>query len=124
MSNLKGYQTLTTYAKKVGGPTNLVLLIAAGGAAIYGVGEFALKKGIAVVRKRSEKHQAIVESHLEQYEVTTPGVSNEGVKFSIGDKYKVLERDGNSILIEKMDDNNNPYFVSAELLKEISSFNK
>lgn len=30
MSNLGGYQLLTTFAKKVGGPRNLVALIAGG----------------------------------------------------------------------------------------------
>lgn len=34
MSNLGGYQRLTTIAKKVGGSTNLVLLIAGSGAVV------------------------------------------------------------------------------------------
>lgn len=37
MSNLGGYQLLTTFAKKVGGPRNLVALIAGGGAIIGGL---------------------------------------------------------------------------------------
>ena len=38
MSNLGGYQLLTTAAKKVGGPRNLVLLIAGTGALVYKCG--------------------------------------------------------------------------------------
>ncbi len=36
--------------------------------------------------------------------------------------FKVLERDGNAVLIEKLGDDNNPYFVAAELLNEISDY--
>ena len=49
-------------------------------------------------------------------------MSNEGLEFKIGDQFRVLESDKDAILIEKIGDNNNPYFVSAELLKNISDF--
>lgn len=58
MSNLGGYQVFTTLAKKVGGPGNLIALIAGGGAIVGGIavkcGEFAVKKEskqLLIVRK-------------------------------------------------------------------------
>ena len=37
MSNLRGYQVLTTVAQKVGGPGKLVALTAGGGAVVDGI---------------------------------------------------------------------------------------
>ena len=45
MSNLGGYQKLTTFAKKVGGPGNLVVLIAGSGVAVGAEGRIACQKG-------------------------------------------------------------------------------
>lgn len=36
--------------------------------------------------------------------------------------YRILERDKDSVLIEKIGDNNNPYFVSADFLRTVSKF--
>lgn len=59
MSNLGGYQALTTLAKKVGGPGKLVALIAGGGVLVGGVavkgGEFAIRKGKKAIAKRKKK---------------------------------------------------------------------
>ena len=52
MSNLGGYQLLTTFAKKVGGPRNLVALIAGGGAIIGGL---AVKGGERLWNKVKSK---------------------------------------------------------------------
>jgi hypothetical protein len=49
-------------------------------------------------------------------------MDSDGLVFKVGDKYRILDRDGDSILIEKFGDDNNPYFVSAEFLKKISEF--
>lgn len=124
MSNLGGYQTLTTMAKKVGGPRNLVILIGAGGATVYGVTEFAVKKGIKMFRSYRKKLQMSDGLKEELYEVDKPGVSNEGLGFEVGDKFRILEKDGDAVLIEKLGDDNNPYFVSEVLLKNISSYEK
>ncbi len=42
--------------------------------------------------------------------------------FKEGDHFKVLEEDGDSVLIELLGNDDNPYFVSKELLKEISDY--
>lgn len=56
MSNLGGYQLLTTFAKKVGGPRNLVALIAGGGAIIGGL---AVKGGERLWNKVKSKQDLV-----------------------------------------------------------------
>lgn len=118
MSNLGTYQWLTTVAKKVGGPKNLVLIIAGTGAVIYKGGETIVKKIIKKMNK--EELQGTSDSIV--YSVTAGGVSNDGLEFKIGDRFIVLETDKDVMLIEKIGDDNNPYFVSEEMLKNISNY--
>lgn len=122
MSNLGGYQWLTTAAKKVGGPKNLVLVIAGAGAVIYKSGEIAVKQTVKAIKRIKNKEQLLETANTKMYTVTAEGISNEGLEFKIGDQFRVLESDKDAVLIEKIGDNNNPYFVSAELLKNISDY--
>ena len=121
MSNLGWYQIMTTMAKKVGGPLKLAGLLVGGGAVASGgavAGGVAIKNKVAkkLDEKKREAEAAIVHT------VTTEGQSNEGLLFKVGDQFKVLEVDGDAALIEKLGDNNNPYFVSADFLKSISDY--
>lgn len=129
MSNLGTYQWATTNAKKVGGMGWFLTLIA-GVSAVIGalfVQIFKpLKKAIRKVITRKKKN-TIRKTEKERensiiYTVINEGESNEGLKFNVGDKFTVLESDGDAVLIEKHGDDNNPYFVSAELLKTISDY--
>lgn len=119
MGNLGAYQVMTTIAKRVGGPKNLEGILIGSGIAI-GVGltksgEFIVNK----VRKIANKNTSLtMESAV--FTVTVGGIDNSGLEFSIGDKFKVLECDGEAILIEKIGDLNNPYFVPDEFLLKIS----
>ena len=108
MSNLGGYQLLTTFAKKVGGPRNLVALIAG----VKG-GERLWNK----VKSKENKSDAV-------YTIMRDAKSNEGVFLRQGDKYRVLETDEDAVLIELLKNENNPYFVSRYLLENISNYNK
>ncbi|MEG1525591.1 MAG: hypothetical protein RR255_05455 [Bacilli bacterium] len=126
MSNLGGYQTLTTWAKKVGGPGKLVALIAggsilAGGAAVK-VGEFAIGKGKKAIANRKRKNHVQLENSKIMYTILQDGESNEGLRFKVGDEFRILESDGDAILIELIGNKNNPYFIDADLLKTISDF--
>ena len=56
------------------------------------------------------------------YTIKESGQSNEGKEFNIGDRFLVLENDKDAVLIEIIGDTNIPYFVSYELLKEISDY--
>lgn len=122
MSNLGAYQWITSTSKKVGGPINLLLLTGAIGAAVYKVSEIGVKKGIKAFKVHQATKTKRLEANKNIYSVTSPGTSNEGIEFPIGTKFRVLEKDGNSVLIEKIGDKNNPYFVSAEFLCNVSNF--
>lgn len=124
MSNLGAYQWITSTSKKVGGPVSLLLLTGAIGAAVYKASEIGVKKVIKAFKAHHTTKTKCLKANENIYSVTSPGTSNEGVEFPIGTKFKVLETDGDSVLIEKRGDKNNPYFVSAEFLSTISSFQK
>ena len=123
MSNLGAYQWITSASKKVGGPINLLLLSGATGAAIYKACEIGVKKCVKAIKSHQTTTDMNSESQHKLYSVIQPGVSNEGIEFSVGSQYRVLETDGGSVLIEKIGDQNNPYFVSAEFLSSISEYN-
>lgn len=121
MSNLGGFQVMTTLAKKVGGPKNFVgLLIGAGaalgGGAVVGVQKVAKKVNQYRYKKKKAEESAVV------YEVHTDGKSNEGLVFTVGDRLRMLEIDGDAVLIEKIGDKQNPYFVSGKFLASISDY--
>lgn len=63
-----------------------------------------------------------MENSEKVYITKQDGESNEGLKFKVGDKFKVLESDGDAILIELIGNANNPYFVDVELLRAISDY--
>lgn len=123
MSNLGGYQRITTVAKKVGGPSNLLVLTGLAGASLYKGGEMVVKLCVKKIKARKETNRAI-EASKGLYKVILDGKSNEGLAFAEGDQFRVLETDDDSVLIEKIGDKNNPYFVSGELLREISDYNE
>lgn len=120
MGNLGTYQLMTTIAKKVGGPVNLMLLTGTVGAALYKGGEVVVKKCVKTIKTP----KLTIEKGKNLYEVTTDGRSNDGLVFVSGDKFRVLENDGDSVLIEKIGDTNSPYFVSSELLRKISEYSE
>ena len=121
MSNLGLYQVMTTWSKKVGGPLNLVGMIFGGGV-IFGGGAVA-----GVVMIKNKVSQKLEQKKLEEkasaiYTVNREGQRNEGLLFKENEQFKVLEADGDAALIEKLGDNNNPYFVSVKFLSSISDY--
>lgn len=123
MSNLGIYQGMTTFSKKVGGPVNLAIGVAIGGYVVIRAAEGTIKSGIRKVKKHKEsKKIALNTSKL--YTVHECAESNKGLILNISDKYRVLEKDGDAVLIEKIGDTNNPYFVSGELLRKISDYDE
>lgn len=119
MSNLGLYQKMTTAAKKVGGPIPFIGAIAVAGYVAFRT----VEAGVKITAKAVRKHLPLKETiALDTYIVHTAGESNEGVKFSVGEQFRILEIDEDAVLIEKIGDKNNPYFVSAELLCSLSNF--
>lgn len=121
MGNLGSYQWITTTSKKVGGPINLLLLAGMAGAAVYKCGEMVVVKCVKAVKEHKVQKTTVEEERTLHY-VIRPGVSNEGLAFATGDRFRILEMDDDAVLIEKIGDENNPYFVSAELLRNISDY--
>lgn len=121
MSNLGWYQVMTTAAKKVDGPLKLAGLVLGSGIVIGGgtvLGGQAVAKKVG--KKLDEKKKAAESTVI--HKVHTEGKSNEGLLFSVDDTFRVLEVDRNAVLIEKIGDENNPYFVSGYFLKNISDY--
>lgn len=121
MSNLGWYQILTSMAKRVGGPKQLISLFVGGGFLIGGgavAGGNVIKKKVTtkINKKKQAEKAAII------YTVSSEGKSNEGLLFKAGETFRVLETDGDAGLIEKLGDENNPYFVSLKFLETISDY--
>ena len=121
MSNLGWYQILTTAAKKVGGPKQLIGLLVGGGALLGGGAVAcvsALKKKITSELEKKRN----IEKAAEIYTVCVEGTSNEGLHFKVNDKFKVLYNDGDTGLVEIIGDSNSPYIVSLQFLSSISDY--
>ena len=113
MSNLGGYLKMTTWSKKVGGPLNL-LGITLGTGALIGIGGKTIADNLL-----NKKENNLVEIDQE-FEVTTAGQDDEKLKFEVKDRFRVILIDGDAVLIEKIKDENNPYYISNDFLKQIS----
>lgn len=122
MSNLGLYQTLTTIAKKVGGPGRLVLLIGVGGYAVLRPAEAGAKKIIKMVKNNSNAKSTDLQNESVVCTVTTAASIDKGVKVNIGDKIKVCAIDKDAVMIEILGNENNPYFIDLNLLKAITDY--
>lgn len=119
MSNLGLYQKMTEIAKKVGGPKKLFQLVFGSGIIVGASGTTLCVLSVKKAMRNNMKSQDKTIYCVKKY-----GVSNEGLQFKIGDKFRVLEIDKDAVLIEKIGDANNPYFVSYDLLNDISDYGK
>lgn len=117
MSNLGEYQNMTTRSKMVGGPIIYQGLLIGAGIIIGTVGS-KLPKWVSKWKKKTKSRV----HNNEIYKVKSYAVSNEGLQFSEGDTFRVLQRDKDAVLIEKTDDPDQPHFVDYELLKQISDY--
>lgn len=118
MGNLGMYQVMTTFAKKVGGPVQFLGMVAVGGYVVLRTAEAggkAITRAVIKCFSPKEENDMI-------YTVHTAGTSNNDLHFVVGDAFHVLEIDRDAVLIERIGDANNPYFVSSDLLCSISDF--
>lgn len=123
MSNLGDYQILTTFAKKVGGPKNLIGMTFLGGAAVGITGYKCLKRITNKIREKIKSSEnETIDKDEAIYTIHKDGVTNEGIELKIGDIFRVLESDNDAILVEIIGRENNPYFISRELLFDISDY--
>ena len=114
---LGAYQTMTTIAKKVGGPFVLATITFVSGYVVLRPAEAGVKKAARAVKRRNEPC-------AEKGQLFRAGASGtEGVlTIQAGAQFRVLEGDGDSILIDVLGDPNSPYFVSSAFLRSISDF--
>ena len=124
MGNLGWYQKIVTLSKAVGGPKNLILLAMGVGYITGRIGETGVKKAYKKIKSEINLKNKASGDLQTVFEVVSYGKDNKGIEFNVGDKFKILESDGDSILIEKAGNANNPYFVSHDFLKSISKFNQ
>lgn len=124
MSNLGAYQWFTKTAKKFGGVGKFLGVIGVGGYIVLRGIESGGKMVYKIIRKKDEKNVEIPFGDAPEYTIKKEGKSNENVEFLIGDKIRILGRDGDAVLVDKSGDSNSPYFVSAKLLSEISGYDE
>lgn len=123
MSNLGGYQRMTTVAKAVGGPGSAVALVLGAGVVIGGALVAGGSRFVRTVKRGA--HEATTKPPAAKgrvYEATRSGADDAGFVIHAGDRFRVLESDGDAILVELLGDPHNPYFVSAAFLRTISDF--
>ncbi len=122
MSNLGGYQTMTTVVKALGGPKKAATIVGGGllfaGAALYVGGHKVVTTVISRIKQRSEP----CPTKGEVFTVVSDGDASNGLTLHSGDEYRVLECDGDAILVEVIGRGDNPHFVSGEFLTSVSGF--
>ncbi|WP_189714220.1 hypothetical protein [Streptomyces phaeofaciens] len=113
---------MTMLAKKVGGPVALAVVTAVSGWVIgRGVeagGKDVFRKAKAAARKRN----APCSAKGQVFDVVSHGEDGKGLALRAGDQYRVMECDGEAILVEVLGGANNPYFTSARFLASVSGF--
>jgi len=120
MSNLGLYQWITTASKKVGGPDKLLIMVAGGGYAVLRCVESAGKFGIKMIKKHIVQRGSHID--VRSYTVHTGKQYMDMVTFEVGDTIRVLDSDKDVVLVEKVEDDNNPYFLPVQFLKEITDY--
>ena len=92
-----------------------------------GVGSWCRKYGncsTKIAFKKIAKINSDDVTTLGTFVVKKEAKDDQGLSFVKGDRFNVLEIDDDSVLIEKIGDSENPYFVSGEFLESISDFRK
>jgi hypothetical protein len=126
MGNLGGYQTITKVIKALGGPAKATVIgVTVVSVSGYGIGrgaEAGAKKAVKALKASLAKRNAPCATKDQVFEVVSDGEDGSGLRLSVGDAYRVMERDGDAVQIEVLGAVDNPYFVSAEFLRSVSGF--
>lgn len=125
MSNLGLYQVFSTVAKKVGGPGRLLSIVAIGGYAVLRTVEGGGKASIKKIRDRGVIPAGEPVGLPEPDHTYTVAIGAEcggGLTLNVGDQVRVVDRDGDALMVEVVGDAGNPYWVSATQLAAISDF--
>lgn len=117
MSNLGSYQTMTTLAKRFGGPIGLGAVVFVAGYVGGKLIEISLRPLVREMRTRKSINQL-----GKLVDVTKAGADGSGLSFDQGDVYRVVQADTDMVLIEKIGDTHNPYMVSPDFLRSVSNY--
>lgn len=118
MGNLGAYQAMTMLAKKFGGPRVLGGATLVAGYILLRPAEAGVKRAVQVVRR---KYSPCL-TKGEVFTATADGDDGSGFAIRQGDEYRVLECDGEAILVEMIGQPDDPYFVSRAFLASVSDF--
>lgn len=144
MGNMDDYIALTTRAKAEGGPEALVELLlkqgeakgvgkgvaivglglAAAGGAFYG-GKLLWERFAPTQPKAvtDAAEAAAAKAKVQRWHTVTETRELPGdLTLTVGDQFKPLVRDGDVVMVEIADREDNPFPVSAAVLEEISDF--
>ncbi|MFF2275590.1 hypothetical protein [Agromyces sp. NPDC058126] len=122
MGNLGNYQTMTWLAKKVGGPVILTGVTMFTGWAIGRTAELGGKWTFARAKAAMTNRSVPCASQGQMFAIMADAEAGGGFTLKAGDRFRVLECDGDAVLIEVIGDTDNPYVVSGELLAAFSDF--
>lgn len=132
VGNLGGYQILTTVIKRLGGPTKAAVKIGSAFAALIGGTYFwgeknGKKKVIAEMRGQAKGVKLVTvdmgpskSKPSVEYLVAKDATSSDGTSFATGDKLRVMDSDDDAVMVERIGDENSPYWVSRDFLESIS----
>jgi hypothetical protein len=116
MSNLGWYQTIVQWSKKVGGPRKLLFIV-------FSLGSFFPWLVVIIwkwVKSRASKNDGI-ETPTIIYTVEKDATSSDALSLKKGSQFKVWGRDKDALIIEVLNDQHNPYCVSAKWLSSVSN---
>jgi hypothetical protein len=117
MGNLGAYQSMTELAKRVGGPKWLGVVTLIAGYVFFRPTEAGVKK----IWKLARGSSGTCETKGQVFAATSAGECDD-LTLHAGDQIRVLESDGDAVLIEVVGDTRSPYFVSSEFLRSVSDF--
>lgn len=120
MSNLGLYQVVTTLMKRVGGPKKFFAMILGAGAAGGAVATLAIQKVISIVEKRNRSNASLGDIEF-PYQFKKKGKEGRE-KVKPGEKFRVLNNDGDVVFIQKESDPEYFHFLSEEFLMKVSDF--
>lgn len=120
MSNLGLYQVVTTLMKRAGGPKKFFAMILGAGAAGGAAATLAIQKVKSIVEKRMGPNVPLDDIEF-PYQFTKKGKEGRE-EVNSGEKFRVVNNDGEVVFIQKESDPDYYYFLSEKFLMKVSDF--
>lgn len=128
VGNLGGYQVITTLIKKLGGPKRAGFALvaafvgtnAATGILSYRAGKANGEAGPSVPSTLGAGAEPSCPANGSEHVVSRAATSNDGTTFSPGERLRVMDSDGDAVMVERIGDEGSPYWVSRGFLESIA----